>query len=259
MARHVPWRSIRFVLTLLAQGASTALAAAPVNDTLAARTVINALPFVDMTNTSEATTDADDAAGCGGTATVWYEFTPTEDMTVGIDTADSSYLTGVNVFTGSPGSLVLVVCLLPPFTVPVTAGTTYFFSVADAFSGPGGDLVFRIEMAPPPVEISVTLDPVDSVDPKAGTAQLHGTVTCSRSASVSVDVSLEQRLGRALIDGFGSGEVACEGTTPWSAVVSGNGLFVGGRATASVRASACDQFQCSFDEAAAAIRLIGRR
>ena len=67
------------IVALASMGlAAPVLAAAPGSDVYSGRTVIAAVPFSDSMDTTEATTDADDAeanAGCGAPATdasVWY-------------------------------------------------------------------------------------------------------------------------------------------------------------------------------------------
>ena len=65
-------------------------------------------------------------------------FTPTETSFIQADTSDSNYFAGIEVYTGSPGSLSGLTCgQLVGFAA--NAGTTYFFRVLG-----GGDLVFSV-------------------------------------------------------------------------------------------------------------------
>src|SRR3954469_312907 len=90
------------------RGAPALAAAPPPNDDFDAATVISSLPFSDGIDTSPATTAAD-APYCAGTgASVWYRFTPTQDVDVQADTFGSSYDTTLSAFTGSRGSLTRV-------------------------------------------------------------------------------------------------------------------------------------------------------
>ncbi|MDQ1745249.1 MAG: hypothetical protein QOE23_3588, partial [Pseudonocardiales bacterium] len=95
---------------------SPAWAAVPTNDTIAGATPISALPFTATLDTTQATTDADDAslnANCGAPATeasVWYTYTAPADGAVVIDVSQSSYSAGVIVATGTPGNLSLDNC-----------------------------------------------------------------------------------------------------------------------------------------------------
>jgi hypothetical protein len=105
-----------------------AAAAPPANDTFAGAVTISTLPFSDTVDTTEATTDADDAnanANCGAPATdasVWYAFTPASATGVSVDVSASDYNAGVIVVTGSPGSFGLVASCANPLSsnaVPV--------------------------------------------------------------------------------------------------------------------------------------------
>ena len=71
-------------VALAVPGVSSAWAQPPPNDTFEQATVISSLPFSQILDTTQATTDSTDAealAACGGpsfpiAATVWYEYTP---------------------------------------------------------------------------------------------------------------------------------------------------------------------------------------
>ena len=95
--------------TTVALAASPALAAAPTNDVFAGAAPLAVGPAQAL-DTSEATTDADDAEAnqnCGAPATdasVWYSSTPAVNGGVIVDVSWSSYTAGVIVATGAPGS-----------------------------------------------------------------------------------------------------------------------------------------------------------
>ena len=125
--------------------------AQPANDDFDNPTVISALPFTDSISTVDATTAGDDPFCNGFEHTVWYSFTPTQDVTIRADTSGSDYATTLGVYTGSRGALSQVECQSFPaqVTFNATANTTYFFMIASACCGnPGGTLVFRVN--PPP-------------------------------------------------------------------------------------------------------------
>jgi hypothetical protein len=246
---------------------SPVLAVAPTNDTFPGRATVGSLPFTDSLDTSEATTDSDDAdanANCGAPATdasVWYEFTAGADALLLVDVAASSYLAGVIVVQGDPGSFELVTCGPDSVIFEALAGETYrilaFDDQADG-GGNGGTLEITVDRAPPPPEISLTVDPVGHKT-KSGSAIVSGTVTCigTNVEFAFIDVQLQQRVGRFLINGFGSIDFACDGDThPWSVeVVSDNGLFKGGHAAAVTFAFACDPTFCGEAFAEATIKL----
>jgi hypothetical protein len=246
--------------------ASPVLAAAPSNDTFAGRTVITALPFSETLDTSEATTDAYDAelnTECGAPAldaSVWYEFTPASDVYTLVDVSASDDPAGVLVATGSPGAIGPVLACGPgAVAFQATAGETYVFLVIDDQSdggGNGGTLEIAVDEAPPPPDISLTVDPTATFDSRTGSATLTGTVTCSEGASAFIDITLSQRVGRFTIRGYGFAEATCDGTAqPWSAEVFGDtGLFKGGQAAASVFGQACS-FDCGFTYEEVTVRL----
>jgi hypothetical protein len=124
--------------------------AQPANDDFDTPTVIAALPFTDSINTVDATAAADDPSCTSNEHSVWYSFTPSQDTPIRADTAGSDYNTALGVYTGSRGALGEVACEFSGGQVAfnASANTTYFFMIAGAFGGPGGNLVFRVN--PPP-------------------------------------------------------------------------------------------------------------
>jgi hypothetical protein len=241
------------------------LAAPRTNDTYDGRTVIDAtsLPFSEVLDTTKATTDADDEelnAECGAPATdasVWYELTPTTDLTVLVDVSDSDYPAGVLVGTGSPGTFSIVACGPGAISFDAFAGETYAILIIDDQSddgGNGGTLTITVDEAPPPPSIDVTVD--SGTFTQSGAATVSGTVVCDPGAFGFVQVQLRQRAGRVFIDGFGSTDLICDGTVqPWTVEVVGNGLFKGGAATVIAFASACNEFTCGQDFEERSIKL----
>src|SRR5258706_8335574 len=139
-------------------------AAAPTGDLYVDRTVVGALPFTDSVDTTEATTDADDAEAasqCGSPptdASVWYEYTATSDAGFTVDTNGSTYSTGIIVVTGSPGSFSLVACFAGSDVVQSTSAQTYSilrFDYQGDGGGNGGILNLPIGEIPPAPVLSV--------------------------------------------------------------------------------------------------------
>lgn len=265
-------RTVRIVIAtamavaLLPLTASPALAAPPINDDFDAATVVPGLPFGDAVDTREATTAPDDPDCFGNGPTVWYSFTPEADVRVAANTFGSSYDTTLSVYLGTRGGLEQRECnddaggLQSRVVFDAVAGETYSLMVGAFDSGPGGDLVFTMEVAPPPLELEVTVDATGSVTPRTGVAVLSGTVTCSRPAFVEAFGTLRQRAGRATIQGFFGTFLECDGTTPLRVEIPGeNGLFSGGRASVSIEAfafSADGEFASVFVEQE--VRLTGK-
>src|SRR5262245_58555541 len=134
---------LALVLSALGVSAPSALAAAPNNDTFATATVV-AIGFSEVLDTTEATTDGDDAqlnASCGAPATdasVWYALDGT-DTTVVVDVSQSNYSAGVLVGVGSQGNLQTVACGPGAVAFFAAAGTTYYVLAIDDQLGGGGN------------------------------------------------------------------------------------------------------------------------
>jgi uncharacterized protein DUF6299 len=242
-----------------------AAAAPPANDTFAGAVTISGLPFSETVDTTEATTDADDAnanANCGAPATeasVWYAFTPASATGVSVDVSASDYSAGVIVVTGSPGSFELVTCGPGSVAFTAAAGVTYYFLAFDDTPGGtnGGTLQISVsEVAT--AEAAVTVNPTGLVNHHTGVVTISGTFTCANADFAFIDVSVTQRVGRFTISGFG--EVSadpCDGQShPWSVDVAGsNGKFSGGKVRVDAFMFACGAFECATAEAIQTVRL----
>jgi hypothetical protein len=233
--------------------AAPVLAAAPTNDTYATRQLINALPFSDSLDTSEATTDALDAEAnqCGAPftdASVWYEFVPDSDTPIIIDSQGSDYAVGIIVLTGSPGSFTLEACGATGVIAAASAGVPLTILVFDYDGeGNGGNLELTASLVPPPPVVDLTVNPAGSFNSRTGLATIRGTITCTSGIDGGkniISVQLTQTVGRFKFSGENWTEFACDGTAhSWSVDVgAASGKFGGGKA--AVFASA---FACSFD------------
>jgi len=234
--------------------APAAFAVAPTNDTWAGRTVVSAIPFSETIDTTEATTDSDDAeanAVCGAPATdasVWYSYTPASDQGVLVDVSGSNYTAGVLVVSGAPGSFVIEACGPGGVVFFATAGVSYSIMAIDDQgdgAGNGGMLLITIDEAPPPPTFDVIVNRTGAFH-QDGSATISGTVTCTNADFVELFVELSQQVGRRTINGFGFAGLECDGTEQsWSAdVFAENGLFRGGKAAAVTIAFGCGFF-CS--------------
>ncbi|MFQ6171586.1 DUF6299 family protein [Oryzobacter sp. R7] len=258
-------------LTIVGISAAPAQAAPPGNDTYPGAEVIATIPFTVSLDTSEATTDADDAelnAVCGAPAmdaSVWYSFTATADEAYLADARASSYSAGVFVATGSPGTFSVLACGPGGAAWQATAGETYSIVVIDDQidgGGNGGAMALTVDVAPPPPALEVTVSPTAQFDSRTGSALLSGTILCGADADFAfLEAQLTQRVGRLLIRGFGGTEVTCDGTTrPWTLEVIGdNGLFKGGKSATVTFAAACGVAFCSEYLNESTIQLRGGR
>jgi len=244
--------------------AAPVLAAAPSNDTLGGIKQIS-LPFSETISTTDATTDADDldiAAGCEGVpaldASVWYEITPATDQFIVVDMSSSNYSAGAIIATGSSGNWTVQACGPEGVIWEAVAGETYTVLVFDDQqdgAGNGGNLTVNFEEAPPPPDVTVTVNPKGTFNAHTGSATIKGTVACEGGPPefTFIDVLVRQKVGRLFIDGEGFIEgFTCDGTTQaWTAEVFGfNGVFKGGKTATVTFAVACGEFLCGegFDE-----------
>ena len=235
----------------------------PSNDDFANAVVISSLRFTDNLNTSEATAVDDPPNDCLVDGhTVWYQFTPTEDMRINANTFGSDYDTGIAVYTGTPPSLTQIACNDDAITgqfiqsnvnFDAAAGTTYYFMVGSCCGSDGGNLVFNVDVS---VNLSLTVDPSGTVDAKTGVVTLRGTVSCSEPVTTTVDGFIVQRIGRTLVRSGFFTIIECDGVTPWEVqVFPDNGLFVGGRIEATVNSFAFDR---DFTSQTTTVRLKGK-
>lgn len=259
--------TVAFVLACaLAGGAS---AAAPSNDTFAGATAFALVPFSQTLDTTEATTDAIDAEAntdCGAPATeasVWYAFTAPSSQVYLVDVSQSNYPAGVTVVTGAPGAFTFKNCGPRRTFFGAAAGQTYYILVFDFIPGGtnGGTQLISVNLAPPPPEVHLTIDPFGHFVARTGVVTVTGTFTCSGAVEgqVFVAAGLTQNVGRLIISGFRYRvfPAICDGTPqPWTLTIRGqNGRFGGGRATISAEVFVCGPLQCAEDFAEQTIRL----
>jgi hypothetical protein len=258
------------IVALVSLGlAAPVLAAAPTGDLYANRTIVATLPFSESVDTTEATSDADDAemiAPCAPVptdASVWYEYTATSDAGLAIDTSASSYSTGIVVATGGPGSFSFVTCNAAWLSIQTSAGETYTILVFDYQGDEGGnggtlDIAFT-ELPPAPV-LDVTINPSGSFNAKTGVATIRGALSCTGGDAEGknfIEVQVAQSIGRIRFSGDGFTGFACDGTEHnWSADVwSSSGKFAGGKATVSLFAVASGPGGSDLVEATATVTL----
>jgi hypothetical protein len=245
--------------------AAPAVAQPPPNDDVAAPTVVG-VPDSLMQDTSEATVDASDpeltCAPPAG-ATVWFAFTPEADLRVEFNTFGSDYDTTLSAYLGMPSSETEVACnddvagdLSSRVRFDAAPGITYLIMVGSFGAGAGGSLVLQSDVAPPPLELAVMIDPRGTVVPRTGEVAITGTLTCSRPAMVGLEAGLTQRIGRARLEGYSGTGIECDGTTAWELSISAyNGLFTAGRAEAQAFAYGFDED--GYAEAFQQVRLTG--
>jgi PKD repeat protein len=151
---------------------SAALAAPPTNDNFTNATVISSLPFSDLVNNSEATTEPGEPFVCAGVQqTVWYAFTPSTSGYFRASLAGSTRQDGILLVFQQTGSditgLSFIACSEPFFANSLTftaqAGKTYYLQAGDLFGGFGSLQVNLAAVPPPPNDNFVNATPVTSV------------------------------------------------------------------------------------------------
>jgi hypothetical protein len=248
-----PALALALGLTLPMLGTSAALAAPPSNDGFINATAIPNLPFHDAIDTTEATrvgTDPD-CSGAGDGHTVWYSLTPSADVEIAANTFGSDYDTTLSAYTGTRTSLTQVACnddsgdtLQSAILFSASAGVNYHIMVASFDDGPGGAMELSVAVAPPPIQLTITIASNGSVNAD-GVARIHGTLTCSRPADpVNLLGSLRQQRPNGATLGYFDGSVSCLGTTRWRArVVGETGFYHPGKVRATVAASFTDELR----------------
>jgi hypothetical protein len=174
--------------------ASPAWAAAPSNDRSAGATAAS-VGFNEVLDTTEATTDAEDAQfneSCSfgfqhTDASVWYTIEG-DGRAFMVSAGSGGYIPGTLVGVGSPGSLQTVACGLFGSSWIAEAGTTYYVLVIDPkfdSTGNGGttDVSFRAEPAP---TIELTVNRQGFASKGTGMAHLTGSYTCTNAADLGV-------------------------------------------------------------------------
>ena len=235
--------------------------AAPANDDFDNATVITALPFTDHVNTAEATTATDDPLGddsCGFDSidghTVWYQFTPTQNMRINANTG-GDFDHNIFIYTGTRGNLTRVTCNFVPHsaTLNAQAGVTYYLLLGSNGDDPGGDVVFTVQLS---LEVTMTIDHVGELDVSTGVVPVRGTTTCSRPAFVEGGIVWVEKAGSEdaargghAVRGFVDLPFAyanCDGVIPWEVDVAFEGQLPLGRA--KVRAGGLFIYNSSSEE-----------
>lgn len=220
------------VLSMTALGAFPTLAVPPSNDDIASAVVVTEpLPFSDSVSTVEATTAADDPDCAGNGPTVWYAYTPSVDGWINANTFGSDYDTTLSAYVWDSGSLIQIGCNDDFFSpqsqlnILVTAGTTYYFMAGAFFSGPGGNLVFNVDVGTPPTDVNVMVTQPIVVAPSTGTATVQVQMTASAPVFIfDLRADLVQPTGRGNIVASASAFVFAQ-TDAYSATLTLKDIF----------------------------------
>ena len=269
LSRPTRFISVFVVAGIAIAGAAPAVfAAVPANDTYAGRITVSD-GYSATVDTTEATTDADDAAinaGCGfinTDASVWYSLAGTDETYI-IDVRAASYPAGVIISTGDPVSgFTLVSCDLGRVSVDAAAGTTYTILVFDSqldFEGNGGSLTVSVDTFLPPTLDAFSVDPVGHLSAD-GSATFTGTAACRAKplAYTYMELTPSQGAHKGLVSGFrgATDPFGCNGTEQtWSVTVHPDaGLFRRGRVSLTGIVQVCSFTKCDGIQFAEPVRL----
>lgn len=237
----------------------------PPNDDILGATQIASIPYSTSEDVSTATSAPSDPYCNGNAQSVWFAYTPTTNVRLEANTFGSNYDTTLSVYTGSPGNLIQVGCnddsngtLQSRVDFDATAGTTYYFMVASPYAQSPADLIFNLQLAPPPFAFTPSINQFGSVTPSTGSATIQGSVTCNYNSYITISGQVKQTHGRTPINGFFSAFVPCNATTvPWSAALQSqlqlfHGrsalLFTGGKANVTATAFGFDPDTGEFEQ-----------
>jgi len=162
--------STGLALALLSAAAvSSAWAAPPPNDAKDSATLIAGLPYTVTIDTTEATIGPEDAsagAACGFETpfpkSVWYQYTPSADQFVVIETTGSDYSVGAGVGTGD----TCVTAFPGSGSFLAQANQTYSIALVDIGDGAGGSLHLSVTENHAPVceDVAVSVQAGKSVE-----------------------------------------------------------------------------------------------
>jgi hypothetical protein len=230
----------------------------PAYDELGGARTITFPRYTDSDDSKYATASASDPSCFGRGDTVWYAFTPTEDMRLEAAVQpwygnQPTHFT-LSAYTGAPGSLKQLDCSddsfdgggyrRPHVEFDARAGETVYFMVGSSGGTAGAGYYFGLQR---PLEVTVTPDSKGGVT-RDGVATVTGTIACSRAAGPGLSVTLDQVFaGRQRANGFASVYPPCgPAPTAWSATLTSSPILFGaGRGAVKVQVpSTCDDQGC---------------
>jgi hypothetical protein len=241
--------SVLVVGVVSAMGVSPAMAQPPTNDTEGNAVVVDDVPFTHSQDTSEAAPDG--PRFCSNSASVFFSFTPSQDMRVQVDAIGSDFDTVLGVYRrDATGRVRPVTCNDDRFGLDsglrfhASAGTGYVFMVGQCCGnggGGGGELVLTVtEVSDTALAYSIDVDDPSAVDTSTGIATITGTATCNERSLVYREGVLRQlRQGIFVARGFWAVEVPCSPGAPavWSVEVDTDTGIAFGAGAAVIRNS----------------------
>lgn len=252
------------VVPLLLATDIPASAAAPSNDEISNATVIVSLPARSAADLSQATwNDSTDSSRCSGREhSVWYSFTPATDEQVVFDPSASNQTIAIDVFTGSPGSLIFVGCgqggpfLTGGFILNAAGATTYWIMASPICCVPVPTLDLAVYVAEAP---RAALIVENGTTDRGGNVTIAGTFDCAGTAPTGARLSgtVRQSVGRlSSVTASFATTAPCAVAQQWTALAQpSTGKFVGGPATVNGTVTVCNGVGCSTSGSTVVITL----
>jgi len=195
----------------------------PPNDNKANAKLIGSLPFADDVDLTLATFESgEDRCGNGSDRTVWYRYSPSADGTLEVDLSrDQGEVSGA--LYDANGQLVITSAGAPGCfssnglgtRFSLKGGVTYYLQVGDTSWGNGSEPVHvSILPGPPPLSVTVVVNPNATVIRASGVARVTFTVTCNHPADFWIYARLRQRLTRTVVADASSDNGGQCGPTP---------------------------------------------
>ncbi len=248
-------RTLLLVLGVCLTSVSS-LAAAPTNDAVGRAVRVDVLPFVHAMDTRTATTAAADPHCVGQGPTVWYTFTPPEDVRIDVNTFGSNYDTTLSAYIVDSAGAAQIACnddtngLQSQLQVNLIAGVTYTFMVGAYASGPGGDLVIAFSERHAGSRIFIN---TRAALRSPGLVTLRGTVTCDQPSIIYVWGTIVQALNGAgdhhAADAtwaqFATEGTSCNRRSAWTSnPIPIENLFRRGPAVVTATMTVCTETSC---------------
>ena len=167
---------------------------------------LSSLPYSDITNTTNATSDTGGIADptsifrgdCNsnkGVASVWYNYTPTVDISLLFDSIGSNYDTVIAIWTGTPGNLTLVACnddislfeIRSKVGLNAIANTPYFIEVIE-YDSPSAQAEFERQL-----NLNISLMPADLTPPSV-VSITRANLNPTQATSVNFDITFSEEV-----------------------------------------------------------------
>jgi hypothetical protein len=203
--------------------------------------VVEALPFAETVDASGGTAGPGDPNCYEAGHTLWYSFSPGQDMPLLARTGESGWDTVVGVYEQSGESLDRIACTdYPDVLFKAKAGSTYLIMVGSYYGSFADELTFSLEEGPEVLDVEARIAREGQVRDITGAARVEVGVRCSDQAKAWISGTVKQRQGSRIVKVRFSKRVDC--LEKWSdtkvTAVPDSRAFRTGRAIVDLRVNA---------------------